>query len=305
MDRILLAEPLTAAAEARLAMSGELVRAVEPREDELCRLLPGCVALVGRTRTPVTRRLLEVGDLLRVVGIAGVGLDRVDTEAAAERGVRIVHTPAAATEAVAELAVALLLNLLRPVGRLMEEYRAGRFTEARAVPHGRELCDMTVGIVGLGRIGSRFAALCATGFGAQVLYNDIRDVGPLSFPARAVSKEELWGACDVVSLHVPLTGATQGLVSAAVLEQMLPGAYLLNTARGAVVDTLALVASLDSGRLGGAGLDVTEPEPLPAGHALLVHPRCLVTPHIAARTHRGWERMCAVVDEVVRVLAES
>ncbi|HPM22610.1 MAG TPA: NAD(P)-dependent oxidoreductase [Phycisphaerae bacterium] len=303
--RVLLVETLDADAEARLAAGAEVRRAPVSDEDTLCGLIADCDALVVRTSTPVRRRLLEAGRRLRVVGVAGVGVDRVDVAAAAELGIAVLNTPAASTDAVADLAVSFMLQLLRPTGRLADAYRRGEFHAARSGAHGCELRELTVGIVGMGRIGSRVARTCAAGFGARVIYNDIVAVGPFDFPAAPVSKETLWAASDIVTLHVPLTELTRGLINAAVLAQLRPTAILINTARGAVVDTAALTAALQAERLAGAALDVTEPEPLPPEHPLFACPRCIVTPHIAARTPGGLRRMYAVVDDVLAYLARG
>lgn len=306
MLRVLLAETLDAEAEARLRAASEVVTPTGRSESDLCEAVHGCDALVARTSTSVTRRVLEAGALaggrLRVVGVAGVGLDRVDIAAARELGVELVHTPAAASDAVAEMTVALMLLLLRPIPRLVAAYRAGRFREARESPHGGELRERTIGIVGMGRIGARVGRICSAGLGARVIYNDTATVGPFPFPAQAVEKPELWRDSDVVTLHVPLGHETRRLVSAEVLAAMKPTALLINTARGAVVDTDALLQALRTGRLAGAALDVTDPEPLPPDHPLFRLDNCILTPHIAARTHGGLRRMFDVVDAVLDVL---
>ncbi len=303
MFKVLLGEDLDAEAEQRLAAGAQVVRAPRGDEETLRSLVGDCDALVVRTHNRVTRRLLDSGRRLRVVGIAGVGVDNVDVAAAAELGVAVLNTPAAATDAVADLAVALMLQLLRPIPRLAEQYRRGEFQAARAQPHGRELGELTVGIVGMGRIGSRVGRTCAAGFGARVLYNDIVAVGPFDFAAEAVDKDTLWAASDIVTLHVPLTDETRSLVNGDVLARLRPTALLINTARGGVVDTAALTASLQGGQLTGAALDVVAPEPLLPGHPLFACERCILTPHIAARTKRGMQRMCAVVDQVLEFLA--
>jgi phosphoglycerate dehydrogenase-like enzyme len=279
-----------------------VVRAPQGDEQTLRQLIGDCEALVVRTNNCVTRRLLEAGRRLRIVGVAGVGVDNVDVAAAQELRITVVSTPAAATDAVADLAVALMLQLLRPIPRLAEQYRHGQFRAARAQAHGRELCELTVGIVGMGRIGSRVGRTCAAGFGARVLYNDIIEVGPFDFPAQSVDKPTLWVASDIITLHVPLTDETRGLVGADVLARVRPTALLINTARGPVVDTAALSTALQAGRLAGAGLDVVDPEPLPPGHPLFACERCILTPHVAARTERGMRGMCAVVDQVLAFL---
>jgi phosphoglycerate dehydrogenase-like enzyme len=281
------------------------VRASAPDEETLCGLIGDCDALLARTSTAIRRRLLESGRRLRVVGIAGVGVDRVDVAAANELGITVLNTPAAATDAVADLTVALMLQLLRPIPRLAEEYRHGRYAAARAKPHGRELRELTVGIVGMGRIGSRVGRICAAGFGARVLYNDIIPVGPFDFPAQAVEKATIWAESDVVTLHVPLTEQTRRLIDADVLARCQPTAFLINAARGGVVDTGALTAALTAGRLAGAALDVTDPEPLPPAHPLFACERCVLTPHIAARTFGGLRRMNAVVDDVLAFLEST
>lgn len=303
MHKILLADALDAEAEASLAAAAEVIRAPRADEATLCALVADCDAIVARTHNPVTRAVLRAGRKLRVVGIAGVGVDRVDIDAAREYGIAVINTPGAATHAVADLALAFMLQLLRPIPKLCDEYRAERFQAARAVPHGRELSELTVGIVGMGRIGSRVGRICAAGFGMRVLFNDIIDVGPFEFACEAVEKDTLWSNSDIVTLHVPLTPETRRLVDARVLARFRPGALLINTARGGVVDSGALVEALRIGRLGGVALDVTDPEPLPMEHPLFTCARCIITPHIAARTHRGFRNMCAVVDDVLAVLA--
>lgn len=302
MWRVLLAQRLDADSERRLAAGAAVVHCRENTEAALCAQVADCDALIARTHTPVTRAVLTAGERLKVVGVAGVGVDRVDLAAASEFGIRVISTPGAATDSVADLTLLFMLQLLRPVPGLSAAYRAGRFDEARATPHGDELRESTVGIVGLGRIGKAVGRRCAAGFGARVLYNDVVDVGPLDFSAEAVAKEALWRRADIVTLHVPLTDETRGLVDAGVFDQVRPTMRLINTARGAVVDTDALTNALVEGRIAGAALDVTNPEPLPPQHPLLGDPRCLVTPHIAARTHAGLRRMYGVVDEVLRVL---
>ncbi|MFN0136810.1 MAG: NAD(P)-dependent oxidoreductase [Phycisphaerae bacterium] len=301
MLRILLTDALDADAESRLAAAAEVVRPASRDETTLCAAVADCDAIVAKTSTPITRRILESGKRLRVLGVAGVGLDKVDEATASELGIEVVHAPAAASDAVAELTLALILQLLRPIARLAEHYRHGHFAEARREPHGVELCDQTVGILGCGRIGSRVARI-ATGFGCRAIYHDIRTIDSPPAGARCVDAETLWRESDIVSLHVPLTRETRGLADAARIATMRRGALLINTCRGSVVRTDALLAALASGQLGGAGLDVVDPEPLPVGHPLFSMANCLLTPHIAARTHAGLRRMNAVVDDVLAAL---
>ena len=300
--KVLLAEQLDTEAEARLAAVAEVIRPPATDEQTLREYVADCDALVARTHTPVTRAVLAAGRRLRVVGIAGVGVDNVDLPAAEQLGIAVLSTPAAASDAVAEFTVGLMLQLLRPVPRLMEDYRKGRYREARQSPHGPELRDLTIGIVGMGRIGSRVGRICSAGCGAQVLYNDIVEVGPFAFPAVAVDKATIWSQSNIITLHVPLTEQTHGLVNAEVLSQFRPSAWLINTARGAVVDTAALTAALQSRQIAGAALDVTDPEPLPPEHPLFACGNCILTPHVAARTIGGLRRMHDVVNDVLAYL---
>jgi len=304
--KVLLAEGLDGDTERRLDSGARIVRApAKADEDTLCHLIADCDALVARTHTRVTRRLLAAGRRLRVVGVAGVGLERVDVAAAEELGVAVLHTPAAASDAVAEFAVALMLQLLRPIPRLSKAYAAGDFRAARGRPHGRELRELTVGIVGMGRIGSRVGRICRAGCGARVLYSDIVEVGPFDFDASRVDKPTLWSESDIVTLHVPATELTHHLVDADVLTDMRASAFLINTARGVVVETVALVDALRRGSIAAAALDVVEPEPLPPEHPLFGLDNCVLTPHVAARTHGGLRRMYAVADDVLAFLAGS
>lgn len=305
MVRILLVEPLDAATETRLETQAEVIRPAERSEPGLCAVVGDCDAIIARTHTPITRTLIEKAPRLKVVGVAGVGIDRVDEMALRERNIALLYTPAASSDAVAEFAIGLLLQLLRPVPRFQREYAAGSFAAARANPHGAELRDLCVGVIGMGRIGSRVGRICAAGFGARVIYHDIADVGPFAFSATRVSREELLAESDVITLHTPLTPATRGMIDQSTLSRVKPSSLLINTARGALVDTLALTQALRDGRLAGAGLDVTDPEPLPPEHPLFTLPNCVLTPHVAARTPGGVRRMFNVVDDVLACLAKT
>lgn len=271
-------------------------------QDALVQSMGDVDALLVRTDARVTRRVLENAPRLRVIGRGGTGLDNIDLQAARERGISVVYTPAAATDAVADLTVGMMIALLRQVTLVDGLVRAGRFDEARAQNIGAELSTLTLGIVGMGRIGKAVGRRCRLGFGMTVLYNDIVEPGPLTFEATSASKEELFARCDVVSLHVPLTRETRGMISADALALFKHTAILINTARGAVVDDVALAGALRSAALGGAALDVFDPEPLPPDHPLLSAPHTVLTPHIGARTVGSLSRMNDVVHDVLAVL---
>lgn len=281
--------------------AGRVTVLSRPNREALLSAAGQCDALVIRTRTQVTAEIIEAAPKLRVIGRAGVGLDNVDVAAAQRRGVALVYTPAAATEAVADLTVGLMLAVVRRLAWYDGMVRRGRFDELRQVAL-RELGDLTVGIVGMGRIGQAAARRCHFGFGCPIIYNDVVEIAGLDFAAAAMSKSELFAHADIISLHVPLTEATRGMIDAAALDGFKPGAVLINTSRGEVVDSHAVSKALHSGHLGGAGVDVLEREPPPPDHPLLIAPNVVLTPHVGARTHRGLANMESVIDDVLRVL---
>ncbi len=298
-----MAERFDDAAVARMRSAGHVTELESCDEAALMEAVVDCDALLVRTASQVTRAVIDRASRLRVIGRGGVGLDHIDLEAARQRGIAVVHTPAAATDAVADLTLGLMIGLVRKIGLGDGMLRDGRFVEARRRCVGPELRELTVGIVGLGRIGKAVARRCRHGFGMTVLYNDIVDPGLLDFVASPREKSRLYEESDVVSLHVPLTEQTRRLIDEGALARFKQGSILINTARGAVVDGLAVAVSLASGRLGGAALDVFDPEPLPADHPLLTAPNAILTPHLGARSHGGLTRMSDVVDDVLAVLA--
>lgn len=300
--RILLVEASGPGIVERLQAVGQVVVLAAADEATLCAGIAEADALIVRTRTQVTRRVIEAAVRLKVIGRAGSGLDNIDLAAARERGVKVVCTPAASTDAVADLTVGLMIALLRRIVDGDSGVRSGAFAEARNRCIGPEMRDLTLGVIGMGRIGRAVARRCHLGFGMRVVYNDIVEIAPLDVPAVAIEKPELYSRADVVSLHVPLTDQTRGLIDADALRCFRKEAALVNTARGAVVDSVALAAALGEGRLAGAALDVTDPEPLPPDHPLLSAPNTLLTPHVGARTPASLARMDDVVEDVVAVL---
>lgn len=299
---IVVAEPYAPEAIERLREFADLTVLDGCDDDVLRKAAVDCDALLVRTYAKVTRSVLEAGTRLKVVGRGGVGLDNIDVDAARSLGIQVVHTPAAATDAVADLTIGLMIALVRGVLTHDKAVRAGRFFESREAAPSVELSELTIGIIGLGRIGRAVARRCRIGLGMAVLYNDIADPGRRDFDASAVSKAVLYERADVISLHVPLTPATTKLIDADALARFKSGAFLINTARGAVVDCEAAAAALESGHLGGAAFDVFDPEPLPPGHSLLSAPGTIFTPHIGARTHGALRRMNDVVADVRLVL---
>jgi len=286
----------------RLRKVGDVTHVQLPGEEELIAALADADAVLVRTYTQVTARVLESAPRLKVIGRGGVGVENIDVHAAAARGITVVHTPAAASEAVAELTVGLILALERKIIAGDARVRAGDFAGARSAAIGRELGQCTLGIIGMGRIGRIVGRIAATGFGSRVVYNDIIDAGPLGFAAESMSKPEVYAAADVLTLHVTLTDLTRGLIDAGALARVKPTTTLINTARGAVLDAGAVATALHEGRLAGAAIDVFDPEPPPPDHPLRTAPNVILSPHAGARSPRGQARMNDVVDDVIAVL---
>jgi glyoxylate reductase len=270
-------------------------------------LVRGAVAIVADPTVPIDGEVLDAaGPGMRIVANYAVGYDNVDLEACSSRGVAVTNTPDVLTDATAELALALTLAAARDLRLAEEQLRTGRWGQGWD-PEGHvgiELSGATFGIVGMGRIGGRYAELVRP-FAREILYTsrsprpDADRVG-----TRRVGLDELFKRADVVSLHVPATPATAGMVDAERLRRMKPTAILVNTARGALVDEAALARALHEGRIGAAGLDVYAHEPhVPP--ELLGAPNCVLLPHIGSATRRARDAMANLVaDNVIAVLED-
>jgi len=296
---ILLLESLHPEAEALLASAGPVLRAVDPNEPP-AELAP-VRAILTRGRGRIPEALLARCPALAVIARAGAGLDNLDTAAAARRGIAVIHAPGANTRTVAEHTLALMLDLARGITRSARAVAAGRWEE-RAGYRGDELDGLTLGIVGFGNIG-RLTALKAGALGMKVLAHDPQvgenDAAWAAAGARRSEFAALLEQSDVVSLHIPLTAETRGLLDEDRLARMKRDAVVINTARGGIVDEAALARMLREGRLGGAALDVFDDEPLPAGSPLVGAPRLLLTPHIAGVTLESNERVSALIADRV------
>jgi glyoxylate reductase len=259
-----------------------------PPRAELLTRAPELEGLLSLLTDPVDAELIEAAPNLRAISNYAVGVDNVDVEAATARGIPVGNTPDVLTESTADLALALMLGIARRLAEGESFVRAGEWlTWEPGLMLGRDLHGATVGIVGYGRIGQAVGRRLQ-GFGCELL-TTTRSGG--------VSLEELLERSDFVTLHCPLTPETRGLIDADALRRMKPTAYLVNTARGPVVDTQALARALHAGELAGAALDVTDPEPLPGDHPLLEAPNLLVVPHIGSATEGARQ---AMTDRAVR-----
>ena len=300
--KIVVAERLSDSAIERLRAVGEVTELESCDPNTLRGAVRDCHALVVRTYAEVSADIIDSASALKVIARAGVGVENIDTKVAAAAGVTVVYTPAASTEAVAELTIGLIVALERQVFWAQEQLRQGDFKQARNQLASAQLGEMTLGIIGFGRIGQRVAGIAQSAFGMSILFNDVLPIPHDEDIARAASKDELYGKADVISLHVPLTPETHGLIDAPTLRKMKSTALLINTARGAVVDAAALAAALDAGVIAGAAIDVFDSEPPPPDHPLLSAPHCILTPHIVSRTASSLAAMNDVVDDVIAVL---
>jgi len=297
LPTVVVADPIDASALARLRTGPCTVVDSSADPTELTKHLPTAWALIVRSRTKVDRTLLSAAPALQVVARAGVGVDNVDMVATGERGISVVNAPGGATASVAELSVALYLLLVRGLLPKIGSTRAGKWERGTS---GHELGGRTVGFVGYGRIAREIARRLVP-FGVRTLAFD-------PFVLKAVDAteivpfEKLLSESDIVSVHAALTSENHHLLNARAFDRMKPGAFLVNVARGALVDEAALLVALDSGKLGGAALDVLEEEP-PMKRTLVEHPHVIVTPHLGASTSEAQQRSGSdVVDEVLRAL---
>lgn len=300
---ILVTEGSAATPLAWLKEQARVIEAV-PESPAFHAALPDADGMMVRTYTKVNAALLARAPRLKVVGRGGVGIENIDVAACRTRGVEVVYTPDANTLAVGDFVIGFALQLLRPWLFFKDHaYEPAEFKRVRDARLGVQLNELTIGILGMGRIGRRVGHLAATGFGARVIYHDLLDVAPhLTFPATALDKPTLFREADVVTLHVDMRPGNEHLVGAPLLSLMKPTAVLINTSRGEVLDAAALAAALREKRIAGAALDVFDPEPPGADFPLLGYDNVLLTPHVAARTHTAVENMSWVVRDIMEVL---
>jgi glyoxylate reductase len=292
MARVFVTRRLPGTAVGRLREAHEVDlwpdSAPPPRAD-LVERTAEAEGLLSMLTDPIDAELLDAAPGLKAIANYAVGTDNIDLEAATKRGIAVGNTPDVLTETTAELAFALMLAVARRIVEADAYVRAGRWGPWRPdLLLGHDLNGSTLGIVGFGRIGQAVARR-AEGFGMTVIHG--------------IPLNDLLERSDFVSLHAPLTQETRGLIGAAELARMKPTAILVNTARGPLVDTDALATALRDGEIAGAGLDVTDPEPLPGEHPLLQAPNLVVAPHIGSASHRTREAMADMaVDNLLAAL---
>lgn len=300
--KIIVCDPVSPKGIALLQQRPEFeVQVLDKRlsPSELTAVVGDAVALVVRSETKITREVFEAAPRLRVVGRAGVGVDNVDVEAATQHGVVVMNTPAGNTLSTAELTLALLLNLARKIPQAHATMLAGKWD--RKAFQGIELAGKTLGILGLGRIGSEVARR-ATTFNMRVLGYDpfLTDARARGLGVELVNHlDTVLREADFLTVHMPATEQTRGLLNAAAFAKMKPGVRLVNCARGEILVEADLLAALDSGKVAGAALDVYQTEPLPADHPFRRHPALILTPHLGASTAEAQEKCGIEVAEVI------
>ena len=279
--------------EFQIIVGKKELRGIDP---SLAPYLPAAAGILCLLDDPIPEKILDQAPNLKVVSNMAVGVDNIDVPACTRRGIPVGHTPGVLTEGTADLTLALLLSVARGLPQASLDAREGRWSNW--VPTGWlgvDLKGAIVGIVGLGKIGTAVAERIKA-FGAELVFTNRRQQPEKekSLSARQVELDELLRISDVICLHVPLTPETENLIDEKALQTMKPSAILINAARGKVVKTDALVRALKEGKIRAAGLDVTEPEPLPPDHPLYQLENCLITPHIGSATENTRRTMARI-----------
>ncbi|MBN2563237.1 MAG: 3-phosphoglycerate dehydrogenase [Phycisphaerae bacterium] len=299
--RIVMAEPFDAAAVARLQEIGQVDILQDSTPERLIEALPKADALLVRSRAHVTARIIEAAPQLKVIGRASPNTDHIDLRAARRRDISVVYAPLVAVTSTAEFTLGLMLTLSRRIHYFDRQVRDGKYDVLRA-PGGHEMRNLTIGLLGIDPIAEKLGQMCTAAFGSPLIYHDPAGKAPNELEAKQVNLDTLLGESDIVSVHLPLSPNTRGLLNAERIAKLKPTAILVNTSRGPVIDTVALAQALKGRHIAGAALDVFESEPLPANHPLRRAPDCILTPHVAGSTLDASTSRFSVADDVVRVL---
>ena len=300
--KIVVCDPISPKGIALLQQRPEFNVVVLPKrlsEAELLPIVADAVALVVRSETKVTAKVIEAAKQLRVVGRAGVGVDNVDIEAATQHGTVVMNTPGGNTVTTAELTFTMLLCLARKVPQAHATMLAGKWD--RKLFQGVELQGKTLGVLGMGRIGTEVAKR-AMAFGMRVIAYDpyLTEERAKAIGAEfAASLDDVYLAADFITVHMPVTKETKEMLNAAAFAKMKPGVKIVNCARGEIISEADLIAALESGKVAGAALDVFAVEPLPADHPYRKQANLILTPHLGASTEEAQEKCGIEVAEVI------
>jgi D-3-phosphoglycerate dehydrogenase len=302
--KILLTDGLEENGKEILRKSAEVVENPTISADELLGVVGDYDALIVRGRTKVTPAILAAGKKLKVVGRAGVGVDNIDLPAAKEHKITVVNSPLATTVAVAELTMGLMLSIVREIARADAGLKAGKWLKKEL--EGTELFGKTLGVIGFGRIGASVGQR-AKAFDMKILgYDPLIPADQIQARGgEPVSLDKLLAQADFITMHLPLTATTRGMLNDAAFAKMKQGVYVICAARGGVIDEAALLAALNSGKVAGAALDVFATEP-PGLNELVSHPKVVGTPHIGAQTVEAQTRAAHdIAEEVLAALADQ
>lgn len=298
--KVLVTDPVDEAFIEKVKPHVDLEVSLKLSEEELLERVKDIDVLVVRSRTKVTRRVIEAAPRLRAIIRAGVGVDNIDMEAARERSIVVVNTPHEPATSVAELTMSLALCLARKVPMLDRAMKSGRWLKGEV---GVELRGKVMGIVGLGSVGSEVARL-AKAFGMRVVAYDpyVSSDHAKQLGVELLSLDEVLSLADFLSIHVPLTPETKRMIGREEIKKMKDGAFIINTSRGEVVDEEALYEALKAGKLAGAGLDVYSKEPPPPDHPLIKLDNVVCTPHVGASTVEAQLRIAmAMAEDLIRI----
>lgn len=284
--RVVVADPLARDGIDWLEASADVL--TTNGDDDLRAALPSSEALIVRSRTRVTEAVLDWGPDLRLVGRAGIGIDNIDVDAASARGVLVINAPMGNVRSTAEHTIGLIFALARRLIAADEAVRSGLW---KAGYEGLQLAGRRLGVIGAGKVGREVAAIASV-LGMDVAAHDpyLPESAWAALGLIEAPLHDLLAQSDFVTIHVPLADETRNMIDTAALSLMKQGSYLINCARGGLVDEIALAGALDSGHLGGAALDVYEREPL-ADSPLLTCPNLILTPHVAASTREAQARV--------------
>lgn len=304
IHKILVADPISEKGIEALAAEPSLQVEVKLglSEDELVEAAADCSGIIVRSGVKITERIIAAAPKLKAIGRAGVGVDNIDIAAATKHGVVVMNTPAGNTISTAEHAFALMMSLARHIPRAHRSVVEGNFTEGRKANKGVELYNKTLAVIGMGRIGTEFAKR-AMAFGMRVVAYDPYLAANRAKQLRVElcdTVDEAVAQADFITLHMPKTAETTHLINAERIAKMKDGVRIINCARGGLVDEKALLAGLESGKIGGAALDVFETEPPVAGDPLIGRADVVLTPHLGASTQEAQENVGIEIAQTVR-----
>lgn len=291
MPSVIIADDVHPVCDQILQAAGiQVTSARKISEEELSGKIASFDGVVVRSRIKITAKIIESGKHLKIIGRAGVGVDNIDVPAATKRGIVVVNSPSGNTISASEHTFALLLSLIRKIPEAHQSMRSGKWDRNQFT--GTELNGKTIGIIGMGRVGTNVARY-AKAFGMNLLVYDpfITAARVQELGASMADLETIFTKADVITVHIPLTDKTKNLISRKEISRMKPGAIIVNAARGGIVDEAALVEALVSKKIGGAAVDVYSREPLPEDSALRSAPNVVMTPHLGASTQEAQKRV--------------